>query len=88
MAIQKSTAISPPFDGDLRSDILEVPVFISRPALAARWCCTSETLKRKERVGLLKPVVIGPRLLRYKMSEIVALENSATLDRRQEEVRA
>jgi predicted DNA-binding transcriptional regulator AlpA len=72
----------------VKTDTLQSSLFISRENLAARWAVTKQTLKRKEQLGLLQPVVLGPRLLRYKLSEIEAIENSATLNRRQEEVRA
>jgi len=51
--------------------------FISRPALAARWGCHVETLKRREKAGLLHPHGFSTRLVRYRMSEVLALEYEA-----------
>lgn len=59
------------------------PVFISRPHLAGRWECSTETLKRYERRGIIHPVKIAARMLRYRLTEIEALENEGTLDRKE-----
>jgi len=48
--------------------------FLSRRELAERWSCCVETLKNRERAGLLKPVRFGSRSWRYRLSEILALE--------------
>jgi predicted site-specific integrase-resolvase len=50
---------------------------ISRPALAERWECHVETIKRWEREGRLHPVGLSSRLVRYRMAEILALEQAA-----------
>ena len=47
---------------------------LSRKALANRWGVCRETIKRAERVGLLRPIRFNERLLRYKLSDIVAIE--------------
>jgi len=51
--------------------------FLKRRELAARWRCSAETIKRKQRSGLLKPVRLSQRLLLYKLSEVEALEAAA-----------
>jgi len=51
---------------------------ISRKALATRWQCTPETIKRRTREGLLHPVRFNQRNLRYRLSEIIQVEDSAT----------
>ena len=51
--------------------------FISRPDLAAHWDCHVETLKRRERQGLLHPIRFSPRLVRYRLTEVRALEREA-----------
>lgn len=53
---------------------------LSRGELTARWSCSRETLKRREREGILKPVRFNQRLLRYKLSDIVAIEAAAGQD--------
>jgi hypothetical protein len=50
---------------------------ISRPGLARRWECHIESLKRREKKGLLHPVALSPRMIRYRMSEVLALESQA-----------
>ncbi len=53
---------------------------ISRRALAARWQCSVETCKRREKAGLLKAIRFSQRLLRYRLSDIRALEAAAAGD--------
>jgi predicted DNA-binding transcriptional regulator AlpA len=50
---------------------------ISRQNLAHRWGCSQATLKRWERAGTLQPVRFNCRLLRYRLSDIIALEHAA-----------
>jgi hypothetical protein len=51
--------------------------FLKRRELAARWRCSGETIKRKQRTGLLTPIRLSQRLLLYRLSEIEALERAA-----------
>jgi hypothetical protein len=51
--------------------------FLKRRELAARWRCSGETIKRRQRSGLLHPIRLSQRLLLYKLSEIEALEAEA-----------
>lgn len=51
--------------------------FLKRRDLAERWRCSTETIKRKQRGGLLHPVYLSQRLLLYKLSEIEALEEES-----------
>jgi hypothetical protein len=48
--------------------------FLKRRELAARWRCSGETIKRRQRAGLLHPVRLSQRLLLYKLSEVEKLE--------------
>ena len=50
---------------------------LSRAALAERWDCCIETIKRREREGILKSIRFNQRLLRYRLSDIVAIETAA-----------
>ena len=59
------------------------PQFITRKQLAERWDVSIESLKRYERRGILSPVKIAPRVLRYRFAEIEARETEATLDRKE-----
>jgi hypothetical protein len=50
---------------------------LSRRAVAARWQTSVETVKRREKAGLIKPIRFNQRLLRYKLSDIAAFEAAA-----------
>ena len=49
---------------------------ISRAQLARRWGVSKETIKRREHDGLLNPIRFNQRLLRYRLEDIVAVEDS------------
>ncbi len=51
--------------------------FLSRKELAARWAVSIETIKRKVRAGLLFPYYLGERAVRFKLSDIEAIEAQA-----------
>jgi hypothetical protein len=53
---------------------------ISRPGLARRWKCHTESLKRREKKDLLHPIALSPRMIRYRMSEVLKLESEAGAD--------
>jgi hypothetical protein len=50
---------------------------LTRRQVAERWKCCTETLKRREKSGLLPFVVLSTRLKRYRLSDIEALETNA-----------
>ncbi len=50
---------------------------LSRKAVAERWQTSVETVKRREMAGLIKAIRFNQRLLRYKTSDIAALESAA-----------
>ena len=50
---------------------------LSRRAVAQRWQTSIETVKRREKEGLLRAIRFNERLLRYKLSEIEAIEAAA-----------
>ena len=50
---------------------------LSRGAVAQRWECCIETIKRRERAGILKPIRFNQRMLRYRLSDILAIEAAA-----------
>ncbi len=60
---------------------LEIPnlpvTTLSRKELAKRWSCSVETIKRKEKAGLISPLRLGKRFLRYRLSDIEQVENEA-----------
>jgi hypothetical protein len=51
--------------------------YVSRQELCARWGCSLETLKRRERQGILHPVGFSERMVRYKLSEVLDIEREA-----------
>jgi hypothetical protein len=50
---------------------------VSRKQLAARWACSIETTKRRQKQGLLRPIYLSKRQLRYRLSQIIAVERAA-----------
>ncbi|MEZ5326942.1 MAG: hypothetical protein R3F19_17980 [Verrucomicrobiales bacterium] len=50
--------------------------FLSRTQLAERWGVSKETIKRREREGLLSPIRFNQRLLRYRLEDVLAVETS------------
>jgi hypothetical protein len=50
---------------------------LSRRAVADRWQTSVETVKRREKAGLLKAIRFNERLLRYKLSDVEAFEAAA-----------
>ena len=50
---------------------------ISRKVLAQRWSCSTETIKRRTREGLLHPLRFNSRMIRYQLSEILRVEQEA-----------
>ncbi len=53
---------------------------MSRKAIADRWQTSVETVKRREKAGLLKAIRFNQRLLRYKLSNVEAVEAAAASD--------
>jgi hypothetical protein len=56
----------------------DTEVLLSRKQVANRWSVCTETVKRKERAGLLSPVRFNQRLTRYRLSDVITLEQEAT----------
>jgi len=54
-----------------------VSKLFSRKDLATRWNCSIETLKRREKSGILNPTILG-RLVRYKLEEIESIESAGS----------
>jgi len=50
---------------------------ISRADLAVRWRCHTETIKRREKQGILHPLRFSTRMVRYPLREVRALERDA-----------
>jgi predicted DNA-binding transcriptional regulator AlpA len=50
---------------------------LSRKELAERFGVSIKTLKRREQAGTLRPLSLGARTVRYRLSEILAIEEDA-----------
>lgn len=53
---------------------------ITRADLALRWHCSIETIKRREKSGLLKAIRFSERFVRYRLSDILDLESGSDPD--------
>jgi hypothetical protein len=53
---------------------------LSRRAVADRWETSTETVKRREKEGLIKAIRFNQRLVRYKLSDVEAFEAAAAGD--------
>lgn len=51
--------------------------FLTRKDLAFRWQCSAETIKRRQRAGLLKALHIGPHIVRYLLADVLDYETKA-----------
>jgi len=49
---------------------------LSRQNLAVRWQCSTETIKRREKAGILPSLRLGG-LVRYKLADIERIEQQA-----------
>ena len=47
---------------------------LTRRELANRWKVSVETLKRRERASILRPIRLDGRIVRYRMSDVVKIE--------------
>jgi hypothetical protein len=51
--------------------------FLTRDQLRARWKVSLSELHNKEKAGVLKPYQFSYKVLRYKLSDILAIEEKA-----------
>jgi hypothetical protein len=47
---------------------------LTRREVATRWKVSIETIKRRERARILKPVRLEGRIVRYRMSDVARIE--------------
>jgi hypothetical protein len=50
---------------------------LTRLELARRWKVSIETIKRRERAKVLRPVRLNGRIIRYRMSDVLRIEEEA-----------
>jgi hypothetical protein len=48
--------------------------FLTRRELSMRWRCSGETIKRRQRSGLLHPIYLSERKILYRIAEVESLE--------------
>jgi hypothetical protein len=53
---------------------------LTRRELARRWKVSIETLKRQERTKILRPMRLDGRIVRYRMSDVVRVEQEGCGD--------
>ncbi len=53
---------------------------LTRRELARRWKVSIETLKRRERTKILRPMRLDGRIVRYRMSDVVRIEQEGYRD--------
>ncbi len=51
---------------------------LSRLELAKRWSVSTKTIQRHEKAGKLKPISLSSHVVRYRLSDIIAIEEDAT----------
>jgi hypothetical protein len=49
----------------------------SRRQVANRWSTSIETVKRRQKQGLLTPIYLSKRQVRYRLSQIIGIEEAA-----------
>jgi hypothetical protein len=62
----------------MNKDVIDRPTedtLLTRRELADRWRVSIETLKRRERTKILRPVRLEGRIIRYRMSDVLRIED-------------
>jgi hypothetical protein len=57
-----------------KDDSFTYDPLLTRRELANRWKVSVETLKRRERARILRPIRLDGRVVRYRMSDVVKIE--------------
>jgi hypothetical protein len=68
----------------MNKDVSDRPTedaLLTRRELAERWKVSIETVKRRERVKMLRPMRLDGRVVRYRMSDVVRIEQEGYGDR-------
>ena len=47
---------------------------LTRLELARRWKVSIETLKRRERAKILRPIKLNGRIIRYRITDVLRIE--------------
>jgi DNA-binding transcriptional regulator YhcF (GntR family) len=68
----------------MNKDVIDRPTeerLLTRRELAQRWKVSIETVKRRERVRMLRPMRLDGRVIRYRMSDVIRIEQEGYGDR-------
>jgi len=72
---EKCTARLPKY---MSKHVVSIPEqLLSRKAVAHRWQTSVETVKRRERSGLITELRFNERLIRYRLSDVLRYEQGA-----------
>jgi ribosome-binding protein aMBF1 (putative translation factor) len=52
-------------------------ILMSRSELARRWRMSVESIKRRERSRMLRPIRLDGRVVRYRLSDVMRVEEQA-----------
>jgi hypothetical protein len=52
-------------------------ILMSRSELARRWRMPVESIKRRERSRMLRPIRLDGRVVRYRLSDVIRVEEQA-----------
>jgi DNA-binding transcriptional regulator YhcF (GntR family) len=69
----------------MNKDVIDRPTeerLLTRRELAERWKVSIETVKRRERVRMLRPMRLDGRVIRYRMSDVIRIEQEGYGGRR------
>jgi hypothetical protein len=61
-------------------DNTQADSLLTRRELARRWKVSIETLKRRERTKVLRPMRLDGRIVRYRMSDVVRSRKVAAIE--------
>jgi hypothetical protein len=60
----------------MQQNKIEQKIHLSRHQIAERWQCSTETIKRREKAGILPSHRLGG-LVRYRLSDVERIEQEA-----------
>jgi hypothetical protein len=61
----------------MNKDVIGTPTedtLLTRRELAQRWKVSIETIKRRERLNILRPMRLDGRIVRYRMNDVQRIE--------------
>ena len=61
-------------------EFLNSDICIPRAQLALRWNCSTETIKRRQRAGILPAIKFSARCTRYRLADIQRIERDSLVE--------